>query len=46
MISSELNELLGMADRIMVMCDGRKTGELDREAFSEEAVMQLATQFE
>ncbi len=46
MISSELNELLGMADRIMVMCDGRKTGELDRANFSEEAVMQLATQFE
>ena len=46
MISSELNELLGMADRIMVMCDGRKTGELDRDHFSEEAVMQLATQFE
>ena len=46
MISSELNELLGMADRIMVMCDGRKTGELTREQFSEEAVMQLATQFE
>ena len=46
MISSELNELLGMADRIMVMCDGRKTGELDRANSSEEAVMQLATQFE
>lgn len=46
MISSELNELLGMADRIMVMCDGRKTGELSREEFSEEAVMQMATQFE
>ncbi len=46
MISSELNELLGMADRIMVMCDGRKTGELSREQFGEEAVMQLATQFE
>jgi len=45
MISSEMNELLGMADRIMVMCEGRKTGELEREAFSEEAVMQLATQF-
>ena len=46
MISSEMSELLGMADRIMVMCDGRKTGELTREQFSEEAVMQLATQFE
>ena len=46
MISSEMNELLGMADRIMVMCDGRKPGELTRDQFSEEAVMQLATQFE
>lgn len=46
MISSELSELLGMADRIMVMCDGRKTGELMRDEFSEEAVMRLATQFE
>ncbi|MCI8524775.1 MAG: sugar ABC transporter ATP-binding protein [Oscillospiraceae bacterium] len=45
MISSEMNELLGMADRIMVMCEGRKTGELDRKDFSEEAIMQLATQF-
>lgn len=46
MISSEMNELLGMADRIMVMCDGRKTGELDRADFKEEAIMHLATQFE
>ena len=46
MISSEMSELLGMADRIMVMCDGRKTGELTRNQFSEEAIMQLATQFE
>ena len=41
-----MNELLGMADRIMVMCDGRMTGEFTRDQFSEEAVMQLATQFE
>jgi ABC-type sugar transport system ATPase subunit len=27
MISSELPEILGMSDRIIVMCDGRKTGE-------------------
>lgn len=45
MISSEMNELLGLADRIMVMCEGRKTGELNRQDFSEEAIMQLATQF-
>ena len=46
MISSEMGELLGMADRILVMCDGRKTGELERRDFNEEAIMQLATQFE
>ncbi len=46
MISSEMNELLGMADRIMVMCEGRSTGILERSAFSEEAIMHLATQFE
>ncbi|MCI8374710.1 MAG: sugar ABC transporter ATP-binding protein [Lachnospiraceae bacterium] len=45
MISSEMNELLGVADRIMVMCAGRKTGELGQKEFSEEAIMQLATQF-
>ena len=46
MISSEMGELLGLADRIAVMCEGRKTGELERKDFNEEAIMQLATQFE
>ncbi|MEV4560802.1 sugar ABC transporter ATP-binding protein [Kitasatospora sp. NPDC049285] len=41
-ISSELPELLGLADRIVVMQDGRITGELDRSAATEEAVLQLA----
>lgn len=45
LISSEMNELLGLADRIMVMCEGRKTGELERKDFSEEAIMHLATEF-
>lgn len=45
MISSELNELLGLADRIMVMCEGRKTGEVSRKDFKEETIMKLATQF-
>jgi inositol transport system ATP-binding protein len=43
MISSELPELLGMCNRIYVMCQGRITGELQREEFSAEAVMALAT---
>ena len=45
MISSEMPELMGMSDRIMVMCEGRKTGELERKDFSEEAIMHLATEF-
>ncbi len=45
MISSEMPELLGMADRIMVMCEGRVSGFLDKEAFDQVEVMRLATQF-
>jgi len=43
MISSELAEVLGMADRIVVMHEGRVAGELARDEASEEAVMRLAT---
>ncbi len=43
MASSELPELIGMSDRILVFHEGRITGELGREVFSEEAIMQLAT---
>jgi ABC-type sugar transport system ATPase subunit len=42
MISSDLPEVLGMSHRIIVMADGRLQGELQREAFSQEAVMSLA----
>ncbi|MEV6772942.1 sugar ABC transporter ATP-binding protein [Nocardia sp. NPDC051030] len=41
-ISSELPEVLGLADRIVVMQDGRITGELDREQAGEEAILALA----
>ncbi|WP_329405826.1 sugar ABC transporter ATP-binding protein [Nocardia vinacea] len=41
-ISSELPEVLGLADRIVVMQHGRVTGELDREEASEEAILALA----
>ena len=41
-ISSELTELLGLADRIYVMQNGRITGELSAAEASEEAVMALA----
>jgi ribose transport system ATP-binding protein len=43
MISSELPEILRMSDRILVMSEGRLTGELPIEAASQEAVMELAT---
>lgn len=41
MISSELPEILGMSDRIMVMHEGRIVGELDREEASQEKIMSL-----
>jgi ABC-type sugar transport system ATPase subunit len=41
-ISSELPEVLGLADRIVVMQHGRVTGELDRSEASEEAILALA----
>ena len=45
MISSEMPELLGMADRVMVMCEGRVTGFLEKDQFDQVEVMRLATQF-
>ncbi len=45
MISSEMSELLGMSDRILVMCNGRLTGELSGEEATQEKVMHFATQF-
>jgi methyl-galactoside transport system ATP-binding protein len=46
MISSEMDELIGMSDRIMVMCDGRVTGFVEGEDMTQEKIMSLATQFE
>ena len=43
MISSEMEEVLNMSDRVLVMHEGRIAGALQRDALSEEAVMQLAT---
>jgi inositol transport system ATP-binding protein len=43
MVSSELPELLGMCNRIYVMCQGRIAGEITRSEFSAEAIMALAT---
>jgi ribose transport system ATP-binding protein len=44
MISSELPEILRMSHRVVVMCEGRVTGELDNKEITQERVMQLATQ--
>ena len=43
MISSEMPELLGMSDRILVMHEGEINGELPKEAFSQEEVLRIAS---
>ena len=45
-VSSEMPEVLGLADRIIVMCDGKITGELSREEATQEKIAVLATRFE
>jgi ribose transport system ATP-binding protein len=42
MISSDMEEVIGVSDRVAVMCRGRITGTLDRDAISEEAILRLA----
>lgn len=42
-VSSELEEIMGVSDRALVMHEGKITGELDRSELSEESIMQLAT---
>jgi ribose transport system ATP-binding protein len=44
MISSELPEILRMSHRIVVMCEGRITGELTAAEATQEGIMRLATQ--
>ena len=41
MISSEIPEIVGMSDRVLVMHEGNKVGELTREEVSPEAIMAL-----
>lgn len=42
LISSEMPEILGMSDRILVMCNGRLTGELDGGEATQEGILELA----
>ena len=46
MISSEIPELMGLSDRIIVMAAGKLTGVLERKNFSQENIMRLASKFE
>ncbi|MBP3876184.1 MAG: sugar ABC transporter ATP-binding protein [Lachnospiraceae bacterium] len=43
MISSEMTEILRMSDRVIVMCEGKKTGEVPIEEATQETIMNLAT---
>ena len=46
MISSEMAELIGMSDRIAIMCNGKLTGELSGSEATQEKIMYYATKFE
>ena len=45
MVSSEMPELLGVCDRILVMSGGRLSGEVDAKETSQEAIMTLAAKY-
>ena len=45
-VSSEMPEIIGVSDRVVVMCDGRITGELMRGEATQEKILTLATHFE
>lgn len=45
-VSSELPEILGISDRIIIMCDGRITCEMDRASATQDLILKYATMFE
>jgi methyl-galactoside transport system ATP-binding protein len=45
MVSSEMPELIGMCNRIMVMCSGKHTGTVEGEHMNQEDIMRLAAQY-
>ncbi len=44
-ISSEMPEVMGISDRVLVMCEGRISGQLDRKDFDQETIMRYASNF-
>ncbi|MDR2476902.1 MAG: sugar ABC transporter ATP-binding protein [Treponema sp.] len=44
MITSDMEELLGMSDRIIVIAEGRLTGTLERDSFSQQTILELASE--
>lgn len=45
-VSSEMPEVMGIADRIIVMCDGRITGEVMAKETTQNEILTMATTFE
>ena len=45
-VSSEMPEIMGISDRILVMCDGRITGEMEAAGATQDKILKYATQFE
>ena len=45
MVSSEMPELIGMSHRIMVLCNGKHTGTLEKSEATQESIMRLAATF-
>ena len=43
MISSDMEELIGMSDRILVLCEGRLAGQMSRREFAQDAILELAS---
>ncbi len=43
MISSDMEELLGMSDRIVVLCEGRYAGEVPKTQFNQDYILDLAS---
>ena len=43
MISSDMEELLGMSDRIIVLCEGEMAGEVKKEQFNQNYILDLAS---